>query len=462
MASSASNLGPTNPELLDDGRASACAAYREENGLAADAPVPVDAVTASGSGLDPHISVANARLQAPRVARARGLAASRRCWSSSTSTPTAARSASSASRGVNVLELNLALDAKRSRSRLLRAMAARRRSASTSAPRPASARRSRCSTRAGAGTSAAPTSSSASSRRTAAPKTAEQIGDLEVVPREADRVPRRDVRGDGRRRGPRPAARRSRSSTSSRTRTSPARATRSAGRTSRSCSTPASTSSRRSTSSTSSRSTTSSSGSPGVKQRETIPDEVVRRADQIELVDMTPEALRRRMAHGNIYPPERIDAALGNYFRDGQPRRAARARAPLGRRPRRRGARGVPRRRTASTGPWETRERVVVALTGAADGDRLVRRAARMAQRAEGRPRRGARAPAGRPGRAGGRRARPAARRSSRSSAGPTARSSAPTSATALVVGGAHAERDADRARRDPPVALAASSRAAR
>ncbi|MGL6280408.1 MAG: sensor histidine kinase, partial [Gaiella sp.] len=55
----------------------------------------------------------------------------------------------------------------------------------------------------------------------------------------------------------------------------------------------------------------------GVKQRETIPDEVVRRADQIELVDMTPEALRRRMAHGNVYPAERIDAALGNYFREG-------------------------------------------------------------------------------------------------------------------------------------------------
>src|SRR6266540_1507614 len=55
----------------------------------------------------------------------------------------------------------------------------------------------------------------------------------------------------------------------------------------------------------------------GVTQRETIPDAVVRRADQIELVDMTPEALRRRMAHGNVYPPERVDAALGNYFRVG-------------------------------------------------------------------------------------------------------------------------------------------------
>ena len=49
----------------------------------------------------------------------------------------------------------------------------------------------------------------------------------------------------------------------------------------------------------------------GVAQQETVPDRVVRAADQIELVDMAPEALRRRLAHGNVYPPERIDAALG-------------------------------------------------------------------------------------------------------------------------------------------------------
>jgi two-component system sensor histidine kinase KdpD len=55
----------------------------------------------------------------------------------------------------------------------------------------------------------------------------------------------------------------------------------------------------------------------GVKQRERVPDEVVRRADQVELVDITPEALRRRMAHGNIYPAEKIDAALTHYFRTG-------------------------------------------------------------------------------------------------------------------------------------------------
>ncbi len=55
----------------------------------------------------------------------------------------------------------------------------------------------------------------------------------------------------------------------------------------------------------------------GVPQRETVPDVVVRAADQIELVDMTPEALRRRMAHGNIYAADKVDAALGNYFRVG-------------------------------------------------------------------------------------------------------------------------------------------------
>jgi K+-transporting ATPase ATPase C chain len=72
LASGGSNLGPSNPKLLDavGQRASA---YRELNGLPADTLVPVDAVTSSASGLDPHISVANAKLQAARVAKARNL-----------------------------------------------------------------------------------------------------------------------------------------------------------------------------------------------------------------------------------------------------------------------------------------------------------------------------------------------------------------------------------------------------
>ena len=70
--SGASNQGPTNPDLLAAVEERA-AAYREVNGLADDVPVPIDAVTASASGVDPHISVANARLQAARVAEVRGL-----------------------------------------------------------------------------------------------------------------------------------------------------------------------------------------------------------------------------------------------------------------------------------------------------------------------------------------------------------------------------------------------------
>lgn len=70
--SSGSNLGPTNQKLFDTVKDRA-AAYRQENGLAADAPVPVDAVTTSASGLDPHITPANAALQVPRVAKAHSM-----------------------------------------------------------------------------------------------------------------------------------------------------------------------------------------------------------------------------------------------------------------------------------------------------------------------------------------------------------------------------------------------------
>jgi K+-transporting ATPase ATPase C chain len=71
-SSGGSNLGPTNQKLID-GVKDRAAAYRHENGLADDAPVPVDAVTTSASGLDPDISPANALIQAARVAQARGL-----------------------------------------------------------------------------------------------------------------------------------------------------------------------------------------------------------------------------------------------------------------------------------------------------------------------------------------------------------------------------------------------------
>ena len=121
----------------------------------------------------------------------------------------------------------------------------------------------------------------------------------------------------------------------------------------------------------------------GIKQQETIPDAIVRRADQIELVDMAPEAIRRRMAHGNIYPAERIDPALGNYFRAGN-LGALRELALLWVADRVDDALLDYRERHGIDRPWETRERVVVALTGSADGERLVRRAARMAARAKG------------------------------------------------------------------------------
>ncbi|MDQ1292900.1 MAG: two-component system, OmpR family, sensor histidine kinase KdpD [Actinomycetota bacterium] len=118
----------------------------------------------------------------------------------------------------------------------------------------------------------------------------------------------------------------------------------------------------------------------GVTQRETVPDAVVRRAGQIELVDMTPEALRRRMAHGNVYAPEKIDAALGNYFRVGN-LTALRELALLwladkvdDQLDRYRAEHGI-------SATWEARERVVVALSGGPEGDTLIRRAARFAER---------------------------------------------------------------------------------
>ncbi|HEU5001843.1 MAG TPA: ATP-binding protein [Actinomycetota bacterium] len=121
----------------------------------------------------------------------------------------------------------------------------------------------------------------------------------------------------------------------------------------------------------------------GVPQRETIPDAVVRAADQIELVDMSAEALRRRMAHGNIYPPEKVDVALGNYFREGN-LAALRELALLWVADRVDEALHDYRARHGIAQPWETRERVIVALDGTTDGEHLIRRGARMAARSKG------------------------------------------------------------------------------
>jgi K+-transporting ATPase ATPase C chain len=108
LASGGTNLGPSNPKLLD-AVAGRVAAYRSFNDLAADAQVPVDAVTSSGSGLDPQISVANAKLQADRVANARGLPVD--TVNSLISKHTEGRAwGFLGERVVNVLELNLDLD----------------------------------------------------------------------------------------------------------------------------------------------------------------------------------------------------------------------------------------------------------------------------------------------------------------------------------------------------------------
>ncbi len=121
----------------------------------------------------------------------------------------------------------------------------------------------------------------------------------------------------------------------------------------------------------------------GASVRERVPDWVVRRADQIELVDASPEALRRRMVHGNIYPAEKVPQALANFFRTDNltalRELALRFLADevdelLLRRLRNESAPGV----------WETAERIMVAVTAAEGTDALMRRAARMAARAKG------------------------------------------------------------------------------
>ena len=121
----------------------------------------------------------------------------------------------------------------------------------------------------------------------------------------------------------------------------------------------------------------------GITQRETVPDHVVRDADQVELVDMTPEALRRRMSHGNVYGPDKVEDALGNYFRVGN-LTALRELALMWLADKVDDALVDYQERHGIDSTWEARERVVVALTGAPNGEQLIRRAARIAGRARG------------------------------------------------------------------------------
>lgn len=109
--SSGTNLGPTSRKLMDSVKA-AVEQYRKENNLTADVLVPADAVTSSGSGLDPHISVKNAAIQVPRVAKARGLSEDtvRELVRQNTEGP---QFGILGDPGVNVLKLNLALDGQR-------------------------------------------------------------------------------------------------------------------------------------------------------------------------------------------------------------------------------------------------------------------------------------------------------------------------------------------------------------
>ena len=121
----------------------------------------------------------------------------------------------------------------------------------------------------------------------------------------------------------------------------------------------------------------------GVVQRETIPDAVLRSADQIELVDLAPQALRDRLSEGVVYPAGRVDAALSNYFRLGN-LTALRELALLWLADEVDSALRRYRAEKGIDSAWNARERVVVALTGGREGETLLRRGARIASRSSG------------------------------------------------------------------------------
>ena len=121
----------------------------------------------------------------------------------------------------------------------------------------------------------------------------------------------------------------------------------------------------------------------GVRQRETVPDAVVRQADELDLVDISPEALRRRMVAGEIYPPNRIDTALSHYFRPGN-LIALRELALLWLADRVDEGLQQYRSEHGIAAPWEARERIIVGVSGGPESDALIRRAARLAARTPG------------------------------------------------------------------------------
>ena len=118
----------------------------------------------------------------------------------------------------------------------------------------------------------------------------------------------------------------------------------------------------------------------GITQRETVPDDVVRAADQIELVDIAPQALRQRLAAGKVYPGGRIEGALSNYFRQGN-LTALRELALLWLADQVDDNLADYRAAHSITDTWEARERVVVAITGGPESATLLRRASRIASR---------------------------------------------------------------------------------
>ena len=121
----------------------------------------------------------------------------------------------------------------------------------------------------------------------------------------------------------------------------------------------------------------------GAPQRETVPDKILRGADQIEVVDLAPQALRDRLAEGNVYPAVRIDAALSNYFRLGN-LTALRELTLLWLADEVDSALNSYRTEHGIDSKWEARERVVVALTGGPEGETLIKRGARIAARSAG------------------------------------------------------------------------------